>query len=102
MSRGARERVHFSEVFQVNHEADARLPATTRGAWDAGELHENGQGRAGGASRVRDAESKKSGGQPMGVRDPIPATPRDIASTTFRAGKTLPDELRAPVHEAEK
>ena len=96
MSRGVRGTLKFSEALGVHHEAVAKIEATIRGAWAGGKVQESGQGRAGGTTRVPGPESRKPRGRPMKVRDPLPATPREIATALFRARGTRPDELQRP------
>ena len=93
MSRGVRGTLKFSEALGVHHETVARLEATIGRAWSASEVQESDQGGAGAPTRVRGAESRKSSGRPMKVRDPIPATPREIASALLRARETPLDTL---------
>ena len=102
MSRGVRGTLKFSEALGVHHETVARLEATIREAWSASQVHEtsqvheSGEGGAGGTTRVQGAGSRNPRGRPMKVRDPIPATPREIASAVLRARETRPDELLSP------
>ena len=94
MSRGVRGTLKFSKALGVHHETVARLEATIRGAWTASQVLERGEAGAGGPTRVQGTATKKPRGRPMRVHDPIPATPREIASALLRARQTRPDILR--------
>ena len=98
MSRGVRGTLNFSEALGVHHETVAKLEATIWGAWSASRVHENGRGGAGGTARVQGTATKKPRGRPMRVRDPIPATPREIASAFCVPGKRVRDALRSADH----
>lgn len=100
MSRGVRGTLKFSEALGVHHEAVAKIEATIRSAWTGGKVQESGQGRAGGTTRVPGPVSRKPRGRPMKVRDPLPATPREIAAALFRAPATCPDEPQPHAHRA--
>ena len=96
LSRGVRGTLQFSEALGVHHETVARLEAAIRGAWAASQVHESGEGGAGEETAVQVARTRKPRGRPMRVREPIPATPRKIASALLRTKATRPDELRPP------
>ena len=102
MSRGVRGTLKFSEALGVHHETVAKLEATIRGAWAGSQVHANGEGGAGEAARVRGTESRKPRGRPMRVREPIPATPREIASALLRAKETRPDAQRSSDHRSKR
>ena len=102
MSRGVRGTLKFSEALGVHHETVAKLEATIRGAWAASQVHKNGEGGAGEAAWVRGTESMKPRGRPMRVRDPIPATPREIAGELLRTKETRLDDLRPSTYHAKR
>lgn len=94
MSRGVRGTLRFGEELGVHHETVAKLEATIRNAWAASQEHERAQGETRGEKWVQGPDARKPRGRPPKVRDPLPATPREIATTLLCAGKASKDGLR--------
>ena len=100
MSRGVRGTLQFGEALGVHHETVRKLEATIREAWAASQEHESAQGETRVATRVQGPESRKPRGRPRKVRDPLPATPREIAATLLRAAEAPSDEQRPTASRA--